>query len=836
VFLAVTPAPGAEPPAKGEDWRGVTRVRGRASIEYRYAQNDRDQVSHKSVEGVTQVEVDFTLERERPEAPEAPPLPAGASPQAVEMMRSLVAGLPSDEATADYISWRTDSAKITGTTFEITDYSYPWHNGRFTTQGEFGGLSLFELQLGLTIETGVWELTTPNRLKENYRLVTSGSEENTAQKTTRVIAEVSEIDGVESAVFDGALSGKPGTVQGRSTVEWGPRVDNPTFKAVQLGRLQFWPEYGDAPEVEVTIEGYAKWRPEGSVGQPTQPGNHLIARATLVPKDSARVEDLPRIKIFRFELVDTSKEPGVCLNWPLGATDTDYDLRLSAAPKFSGQLSKKDQANAVALTLNDDKGRPYAETQIDSYDFGGKAMIKVVCELQDGREITGVMKGEKEGEELVRLPKMNGHDWIAEAWRKEKKVEKLAAMDDDEKVEGQQHNGDGYTLYEEYRGWAVNGQHVEGDPERKDFFVLNLIGADGRSGIGLFGRLSKLRVHSKLRDETEMFKKARLMNGNHRDAPHRVDQHGVVLATGLGKDKGGDTAGIEGADGQRAFRPRLVAYVNVELASWATSVFSAKAGAQYNLSERDAQSAFDRAVAHELLHAVGVEHHGESLRELVWCNFQSANAPLNPTGRHRYVSKYSLSPKYYFRDGSHPLAEEWSSDRGPEIVLLWEDTRRDVFEDQLADYEKKVKLYSGSPDPESDQKYLAEVASKLAHTGKSADYWDRYSLEQSAGYDLTRGIWVGAKNGTDSGNELCVMRYYFANAYEIAGRKNAYYLIRPGSNRAGREICRASAGTGTNAASHEPQSRYGDAASGRGNCFGDICPNDAIPPRSTALK
>jgi hypothetical protein len=334
VFLAVTPAPGAEPPAKGEDWRGVTRVRGRASIEYRYAQNDRDQVSHKSVEGVTQVEVDFTLERERPEAPEAPPLPAGASPQAVEMMRSLVAGLPSDEATADYISWRTDSAKITGTTFEITDYSYPWHNGRFTTQGEFSGLSLFELQLGLTIETGVWELTTPNRLKENYRLVTSGSEENTAQKTTRVIAEVSEIDGVESAVFDGALSGKPGTVQGRSTVEWGPPPGgSPTFKDVRLGRLQFWPEYCDAPEVEVTIEGYAKWRPEGSIGQPTQPGNHLIARATLVPKDSARVEDLPRIKIFRFELVDTSKEPGVCLNWPLGATDTDYDLRLAAAPQ-----------------------------------------------------------------------------------------------------------------------------------------------------------------------------------------------------------------------------------------------------------------------------------------------------------------------------------------------------------------------------------------------------------------------------------------------------------------------------------------------------------------------
>jgi hypothetical protein len=80
------------------------------------------------------------------------------------------------------------------------------------------------------------------------------------------------------------------------------------------------------------------------------------------------------------------------------------------------------------------------------------------------------------------------------------------------------------------------------------------------------------------------------------------------------------------------------------------------------------------------------------------------------------------------------------------------------------------------------------------------------------------------------------MRYYFSNAYKITGKENAYYLIRPGSNRAGREICTSPTGTGANAESHEPQSRYGDARSGRGNCFGDICPNDAIAPRSTALK
>ena len=807
VFLAVAPAPGAEPPAKGEAWRGVTRVRGRALIEYRYGQNDRDQVSHKSVEGVTQVEVDFTLERERPEAPEAPPLPAGASPHAVEMMRALVASLPSDEATADYISWRTDSAKITGTTSEATDYSYPWHNGRFTTRGEFSGLSLFELQLGLTIETGVWQLTTPNRLKEKYRLVTSGSEDNTAQKTTRVIAEVSEIDGVESAVFEGTLSGKPGTVNGRSTVEWGPPPGgSPTFKAVRLGRLQFWPEYADAPEVEVTIEGYAKWRPEGSIGQPTRPGNHLIARATLVPKGSARVEDLPRIKTFRFKLVDTSNEPGVCLNWPLGTTDTDYDLRLAAAPQFAGQLSEKDQANAVALTLNDDKGRPYAETQIDSYDFGGKAMIKVVCELQDGREITGVMKGEKEGEELVRLPKMNGPDWIAEAWRKEKKVEKLSPQDDDEKVEGQKHNGDGYTLYEEYRGWAVNGQHVEGDPERKDFFVLNLFAAkaDAQNGINLFEALSKLRVHSKLR-RSEMSQTARLMNGNHRDGPHRVDQHGVWMKTFTLAKLGDTGAATTMTKAGVAGRPGITEGVGILARDDKESIFNQP----FNLPARDTIMAYDGAIAHELLHSVGVEHHGEGDYKLV-AGFVSEKHPDNKLGR-----------PYYGTAPDEPI--ELRTEQGEDLASKSQaDYLRARATMDLVLLDRCLREWNDFHARTGDKKYGYATAQQYAD----------FMIEHIAIYGSMKfmGL-VGVEHGGDSGDQDCVMRYYFAPFYKVKGRKDAFYVVTPGTERIGIDICHAGTGTGINAPGHKPQSRYGNAAAGEGDCFSQICPNDAVPPR-----
>ena len=76
------------------------------------------------------------------------------------------------------------------------------------------------------------------------------------------------------------------------------------------------------------------------------------------------------------------------------------------------------------------------------------------------------------------------------------------------------------------------------------------------------------------------------------------------------------------------------------------------------------------------------------------------------------------------------------------------------------------------------------------------------------------------------------MRYYFAKFYEATGRKDTIYLATPGTERIGIDICHSGAGTGINASSHEPQSRYGDAAAGEGDCFSQICPNDAIPPRA----
>ena len=624
-----------------------------------------------------------------------------------------------------------------------------------------------------------------------------------------------------------------------------------TPELIRRSRVILCPVNDDL-EVEVTIEGYATWRPKGSIEKPAEPGNSLVARATLKSK-TGKLKDLPAVKRFKFELLDTSREPGVCLNWPLKAKDEDYDLRLASEV---GKLTDSDQKLTITDVPTDEKGSPYTETKVNSYDFGGRATLQVTCELEDGRELMGLIKTDKGEEDLVRIPKMDGPDWVAEAWRKDKHVEKLPANDDNEKVAGQTDNGDGFTLYEEYRGWVEKGKHIEGDPLKKDFFIRNKIGADAKGGIALFGRVSKLRVHGELR-ASEMIdlpmqymeaesnaKGERIMNLNHRDGPHRVDQHCVVMINTSGfRSSGGATYSvINGDTTSRALRPGKAYLIRVEERGRSDGTFSnRKSTAQYNLSEREAAVAYDRGVAHELLHSVGVDHHGEGETAHMYY-FQGAGDPMNTAHRPRFVERMPPTMDEYGekRDGRPAV---WSDfDRGPAVTLLWEDTGEDVAQSLSTDFERELKAERDRPIYE---KIGNEQAARFPQYGQDAAFWRVLSTYNHVSEGNTDRGWrdtdsstfnkyvtIGRLHEADSGNELCLMRYYFANAYFVDATEKAIYLVRPGGNRVGQELCKSPEGTGQNAPDHKPKSRFGDSAQGRGACFQYICPNDAIPPRT----
>ena len=760
-------------PRPGEAWRSVPRIRGTVAVEMHSWVHESHVGIGEQTDSRERAEIRFVLERD------------------------------SRHGTTSII-WRATQATVVGSVRGGTSFHIIEGYRSNEISADFSGTPprLREFMLTLDPDTGAWQLVPPDKIRERYTItnVFSGDEPETVSTTS---------DSIQSVVFDGTVKGPPGPLLG--TYEDQGKVGGRSTRGYRkVGRAQFWPEFDDV-EVEITIEGYETWRPLGSITKPSTPGSSIAARALLKSK-SGDNSDLPEVDRFRFELLDTSREPGVCLNWPLDATDSDYDLQFAKLPGglapsgALGTVSEDGLILELSEVSTDDEGRPYADAVVEAFDFGAKAELRVVCVLKDGREIVGMMKTEG-GPDLVRLPKRASADWVSEAWRRENDAMALDASDDDEKVDGQQHDGDGFTLYEEYRGWVIGGRHVSGDPKRKDFFVQNRIGPDARPGIRLFEQLSQLRVHDEVR-RAEMDATKRLMNGNHRDAPHRVDQHGVWIKTFPSRRELGDAgaltvmlkAGVSG-------RPGLVSGIGILSRGNTESAFNQP----FNLPAQDAIFAYDRAIAHELLHSVGVEHHGSGDYFQI-LGFVSPRNPSNKVGRPYYGSSVDKPIGLLTEEGHDVAARDY-----PDYVKFREDLEKH--------YGEKLRAEG-----------VQFLAAREGYTGMTITTPEQYAnqmIELLFVYLSMRisGI-VGVEHGEGSGDQDCVMRYYFARFYVAKGfPQRTLYLATPGTERIGLELCRAPTGTGINAPGQKPQPRYGAAAAGAGNCAAQICPNDAIPPR-----
>ncbi len=85
------------------------------------------------------------------------------------------------------------------------------------------------------------------------------------------------------------------------------------------------------------------------------------------------------------------------------------------------------------------------------------------------------------------------------------------------------------------------------------------------------------------------------------------------------------------------------------------------------------------------------------------------------------------------------------------------------------------------------------------------------------------GVVLGIKGGRYSGSDTCVMRWFDADGYEGPG--NVRYWLNDDREKPGKGLCTSPEGTGVNAASHTPQSRYGNAT--QGDCADQIRVKDS---------
>ena len=528
-------------------------------------------------------------------------------------------------------------------------------------------------------------------------------------------------------------------------------------------------------------------------------GSHLKIKARLQSEDGGAVR--AKVEVFTFALVETSREPGVCMNYPLlsaaaagrtGAPDMKF------LPTGGTDADRQELELPPAL---DDPDHPHAEAQVDCFDFGAWSDLWVTAELADGRSITGHLKGDPAAI-MMPLPKRTGASCIADAWKEQHGLTTAGDNDDAETLPSAgKVPGDGFTLYEEYRGFVENVRHFRGDPKKIDFFVRNYIGGDAQAGIDLFAGLTGAAVHSRLRD-AEFDPEKRVMNANHDRGVHRVDQHGVYLRTQAGRDG----AVAKFSTGSLRGRPRLCLEIAVQPRGAATSVTTSE-----NVPVADLVFAYDRAIAHELLHAVGVEHHGDrdysSSFQLVF-----ADDPRNKAGKPVFWTGYTMSQ----------IA----------VTITDEKTGRDLAELLAPD----LMLAREHDRAKGGMAHSKEVTQGWwdGHRGANApatQYTEDETTEILYNEVFGRFYWyVGAQHGECSGDEPCVSRYYFAQLYEKQGVPHAYYYISDKrSERASLGLCHLRVGTGINAPGRKPQPRYGDTNPGWGECAEWIVFNDAAP-------
>lgn len=338
-------------------------------------------------------------------------------------------------------------------------------------------------------------------------------------------------------------------------------------------------------EIETPVD-YATWLPTTTPAAAA--GRPLVVKARLVDKDGKQ----PKVAVdsFEWELRKTSREPGVALNWPVDAKDQRFDLELAADGGFF-ELRNDNQELVRAVQSG------WSDTvKVVPFDWGGWSTLQVVAVTTDGRRILGKQKGVDEAG--LRVPKRAADSKIADVWRQRTGCRE-DWLDEDKQPVGDGNFGDGFSNYEEYRGFVMNRGHVRGKPQQKDLFVRNRPGRKLLPGVFMFTDISGLSVRYELREDE--LPDSRVMNGNRsKQSPRSSEalQHGLILDL----VEGGDASVTVVDDESVPTRPARVSVVRINA----------------DLLAPEERNQLAVTVAHELSHACGVAHHGEKDDYVVW--------------------------------------------------------------------------------------------------------------------------------------------------------------------------------------------------------------------------
>jgi hypothetical protein len=347
--------------------------------------------------------------------------------------------------------------------------------------------------------------------------------------------------------------------------------------------------FGEGPENEAVIiqpDSYASWVPEAGEDE-EQPGNKIVVTARVHQKDKPDEPSRKKAR-FKFKLVDVSKEKGVCLNWPgKSRLKGGHDLKIDMADNLALEVAPDGQSAESKKGLSD------SAITITSYDWGAYGKLQVTAVYDDGKEESAHLEGDKSRYALT-IPKDDNRNHIADFWEESKSLggNSNADGDEDSVPAGDNTPGDGLSLYEEYRGFRIQGGHVRTNPALKDLFIRD------SSELGK-GRFAESLLTTWLVDEDEFGweegeTNPRVINFN-RGFATRGPQHLLFLMNK--KLDGGDLGFADGGPGP----PKNVFIVWIDVACC-----------------KKFKDELACTIAHELAHGCNVWHHGDDYEISQW--------------------------------------------------------------------------------------------------------------------------------------------------------------------------------------------------------------------------
>jgi hypothetical protein len=200
-------------------------------------------------------------------------------------------------------------------------------------------------------------------------------------------------------------------------------------------------------------------------------------------KAELKSEDPEPKDTIHFYLPFVSHFTGFCTNYPV--LDKNLKPDRYADIRFAKDQSDPNIVYIDTFNVKTNKKVASAVVDIECYDFGGYARLEARTSIKNAE---GHSKYDNDKTFLI-LPEDDNNNMAADKWEKDVGVfeKKLGEKDDsDEFPKDQKDEGDGYTLFEEYRGFYADkdfckddknivrkGKFLRTDPNWKDIFIYD---------------------------------------------------------------------------------------------------------------------------------------------------------------------------------------------------------------------------------------------------------------------------------------------------------------------------------------------------------------------------